>query len=93
MEMNLVQTLKELTRVLNKLDQRFDVQEAEWLDPDASCQFLGIKLTRSGSHRRRLKNLERRGFLTNVRNGKPKMYPKDQLAVIAAKMKEGKIIV
>lgn len=87
------QKLERLTLTLEKYINLQEQGLSDWLEPDAACRLLGFKPTESGSHRRRLKVLMKRGFLTNVRYGKPNLYDREQIVLISKKMKEGTIII
>ena len=85
------QKLDRLTTTLERWINLQEEQMLDWIEPDPACLLLGFKPTKSGSHRRRLKQLMDRGFLTNVRKGKPNLYDREQILLISKKLKTGEI--
>ena len=86
----LLQELIAEQRETNRLLRR---EQRDWLDPDEACRRLGIPLSASGQHRRRLSWLRRHGFLTEFGSRRPYTYSARQINEVAEKIRQGKIFV
>ena len=68
-------------------------QENEWCDPDEACRLLGIPVTKSGSSRRKLTALIRRGKITQYQEGNPRRYYKKELKKLSQELREGDLVI
>ena len=63
-----------------------------WCDADQAAAILGLSVTSSREHTRRLKAMIERGLITKFRDGRPIRYWKEELHRLSAKRAEGKIM-
>lgn len=64
-----------------------------WLSGDEACLILGIGVTPSGSHLRRLNWLRRQGFLTRFGSERPYTYDKDEVYTVLARIRDRKLFI
>ena len=87
--------MEELLNEINeKLDQILQHQAKDrnpWMNPDEASTELGFPKTTSGSNRRVLAWLRKRGMLTKFRPGKPMMYDKEEIKAISQKIRDRRI--
>lgn len=81
----------------NKLMERWlktiEQQNSEWCEPDEACRVLGIRIVASNNHRRKLKDLKRRGKITKYREGNPNLYYRPELNKLSREKLEGKLVI
>lgn len=83
-----------LKEINNKLDQVLRYQEKDkspWMNPDEASTELGYQPKPSGSNRRVLAYLRKRGVITKIRPGKPIMYDKEEIKAISQKIRDRRI--
>lgn len=87
----LEQKIERLTNAFEKFVAIHQQQTEKWIGPDAACKILGYQETKSGSHRRRLKELEDVGLLKKVQNGKPKRYWRKEVEDLSFSISRGRV--
>lgn len=87
----IVDELRALRADMKSMAAGIAASNSDWVDPDEACRIIGVPLTASHSHRRRLGKLVETGRLTKFRDGKPRMYHRGQLRQVADLVAQGKI--
>ncbi len=89
----LLQAIQENTKVVSRLVSLMEAREtrSDWVDPDEAATILGIPLQPSGIHRRRVRWLAEKGFLTRYRPGKPPAYWREELEKVNVRISRGEI--
>lgn len=90
----MTELIKKLDKLATNLEKYIQIQESknsQWIGPDHACQILGFPITESGSHRRKLKQLEKAGFLKKVRNSKPKQYWRKEVEDVSYNFSRGRV--
>lgn len=87
----MLEEMRSLRKEVELLRKDMAIATSEWVDPDDACRIIGVPITESGSHRRRLGKLVEFGRLTQFRDGKPRMYNRDELRKVAQMVLLGKI--
>lgn len=64
---------------------------SSWCDPEQAAKILGLNITASRKHRRKLSAMVNRGLITKFRDGRPPMYWKEELATLAVKRAAGQV--
>lgn len=62
-----------------------------WCDPEEAATILGINLTSSRKHRRKLNAMIDRGLITKFRDTKTPKFWRKEIEHLAARMAEGKV--
>lgn len=91
----LKKTLDKNTQAVTDLTNFLRVQQAQeldWCSGDEAAKLLGMKLTKSGTHRRRVAWLAKQGFIPRFRAGNPYMYWRDDVKVLSPKIASGEVI-
>lgn len=78
---------------MQRMIETFSSAASDWADPDEACRILGVPVTSSNSHRRRLGKLVEDGRLVKFRDGKPRMYYKPELRQVAQLVAQGKVAI
>lgn len=60
-----------------------------WLSAEEAALLLGMKLSASNNHRRRLSTLIDRGLIVRFREGKPRTYWREEIEALAARIAAG----
>lgn len=84
---------QEMAARLDRLAKRMERDQKSFLDPDEACEALGIRLNKSGTHRRRLRWLRENGLLTRFGSQNPFTYDAEQVHMLAEKIRAGKVMV
>lgn len=86
--------MKQLIVALDRNTEAMSWQNKFWLTPEEAAEILGIPVFRkSYSHTVKLKNLRRRGKITQFRPGKPIMYWRDEIIKLSHDIAAGKLAV
>lgn len=64
-----------------------------WLNPTEAAQVLGLPITRSCTHTRRLKWYRDRGFLTKYQGERPVYYHHKDVAALAKRIEQNEVII
>lgn len=75
--------------VLNYLKKR----DSPWCDPDEAATILGLKISKSGYHRRVVSYLAKKGFVDRFRPGKPYSYWKEDIENLSIKLAKGEVLI
>lgn len=78
---------------MQRMAEAFATDQSDWANPDDACRILGVPITESLSHRRRLGKLVENGRLAQFRDGKPRMYYKPELRQVAQLVAQGIIAI
>lgn len=87
------QALEANQRVMNQLLNRLDKQDTPWVDPDESARLLGIPLSKSRNHRRKVAYLAKQGFIPRFRQGRPSYYWREDLLKLQPKIANGEVVI
>jgi hypothetical protein len=63
-----------------------------WCDPEEAAEILGLNISASRKHRRKLSAMVDRGLIKKFRDGRPPMYWKEELQQLAVRRAEGKVV-
>jgi len=85
------QILDELRAIRTQLAAQDRSKRITWLTGEEACDVLGINITVSGSHLRRLAWLRRQGFLTRFGSTHPYTYDREEIMVVLDKLKSNKL--
>lgn len=88
----ILDAVRENTARLDRLILLLGKAPLDWVDPDEAATILGIRLTKSGHHRRRVRWLAKQGFLKKFRPGKPFLYWRSELKEVAKKIEAGEVV-
>ena len=91
MSKEILLAIQESNAKLDRLISIMTKEQSHWVDPDEAADILGFAITKSGSHRRRVRWLIDQGYITQYRRGKPFMYWREQLELISKKIAKGEI--
>lgn len=73
--------------------QKSQIEASPYVDADLAATTIGIPITPSGTHRRKLSWLNQNGFLTNTVGIRNRHYSREELASVAKLIKSGAIVV
>ena len=79
-------------RVMNKLLNHLEKQATPWVDPDEAAQLLGLPISKSGNHRRKVAYLAKHGFIKRYRSGRPYQYWRDDVVALQPKIANGEVL-
>lgn len=91
----LIEAIRENTKVQRKLLDAMETQKVHspWVGPEEAARILGLPLSKSQKHRRRLVALVRRGVLTKVRDGRPPAYYREEVMALSEKVAAGRVVI
>lgn len=91
----LVAAIQENTAVQRRIAEALESQQAtaarNYYTPDEAADRLGFRITKTGSHTRRLKYCREHGFLSIWYSERPYHYDRDQVDALAEKLRLGKV--
>ena len=90
----LQQFTEELRQFRQVMEQYIRVEREKrnpWCDPEEAATILGINLTSSRKHRRKLNAMIDRGLITKFRDPKTPKFWRKEIEHLAARMAEGKV--
>lgn len=64
-----------------------------WLNPTEAAQVLGLPITRSSTHTRRLKWYRDNGFLTKYQGERPVYYHYKDVATLAKRIEQNEVVI
>ena len=64
-----------------------------WLNPNEAAQVLGLPITRSSTHTRRLKWYRDNGFLTKYQGERPVYYHYKDVAALAKRIEQNEVVI
>ncbi len=65
----------------------------EWIDPEGAAKIVGLRITKSNNHRRRLARAAEKGFITKFRPGKPPSYYVPELLQLSARIRAHQVYI
>ena len=88
----LLDHIREQTTALNRLADAMERERnaSPWISAEEAAPLLGLS-TGNKNYARRISWLGRQGFLTRVKDGKPRLYWRDEVVKVAAKVATGDI--
>lgn len=89
---NLAQAIIRHTEVMEEYIKIERQKRRPWCDPEEAAEILGINITVSRKHRRKLSAMIDRGLITKFRDGRPPMYWKKELQQLSVRRAEGKVV-
>lgn len=91
----LLAAIQENTAVQRRIAEALESQQAtaarNYYTPDEAADRLGFRITKTGSHTRRLKYCREHGFLSIWYSERPYHYDRDQVDALAEKLRLGKV--
>jgi len=93
MMQDLISAIERNTAANNELISLLKRERQPWISPEEAARLLGLPLTKSRSHRRRLSRAVDRGQLTEVRAGRPPSYYREEILEAAEKIRRGEMII
>lgn len=91
----LLAAIQENTAVQRRIAEALESQQASaarnYYTPDEAADRLGFRITKTGSHTRRLKYCREHGFLSIWYSERPYHYDRDQVDALAEKLRQGKV--
>lgn len=91
----LVAAIQENTAVQRRIAEALESQQAtaarNYYTPDEAADRLGFRITKTGSHTRRLKYCREHGFLSIWYSERPYHYDRDQVDALAEKLRKQKV--
>lgn len=91
----LLAAIQENTAVQRRIAEALESQQAtaarNYYTPDEAADRLGFRITKTGSHTRRLKYCREHGFLSIWYSERPYHYDRDQVDALAEKLRQGKV--
>ncbi|WP_282782250.1 hypothetical protein [Phaeodactylibacter xiamenensis] len=87
----LTEALQRHTQVMEQYIRIEREKMSPWCDPEQAAEILGISITSSRKHRRKLSAMIDRGLITKFRDGRPPMYWKEELQALAVKRAAGQV--
>lgn len=85
------EAIQHLAQVMEKYILIEREKMSPWCGPDQAATILGLSVTASREHTRRLKAMIDRGLITKFRDGRPISYWKEEIIRLAAKRAAGEI--
>lgn len=64
-----------------------------WLNPTEAAQVLGLPITRSSTHTRRLKWYRDNGYLTKYQGERPVYYHYKDVAALAKRIEQNEVVI
>lgn len=89
---NLAEAIMRHTEVMEEYIRIERQKRRPWCDPEEAAEILGLNISPSRKHRRKLSAMVDCGLITKFRDGRPPMYWKAELQQLAARRAEGKIV-
>lgn len=80
-------------RRMERLIQLLEREQKPFLEPDEACRVIGIRITKSGRHRSRLKWLRDKGFLTRFGSLNPYTYDSEEVKTLADLYRQGRVAI
>lgn len=91
----LLAAIHENTAVQRRIAEALESQQAtaarNYYTPNEAADRLGFRITKTGSHTRRLKYCREHGFLSIWYSERPYHYDRDQVNALAEKLRLGKV--
>jgi hypothetical protein len=91
----LLAAIHENTAVQLRIAEALESQQASaarnYYTPEEAADRLGFRITKTGSHTRRLKYCREHGFLSIWYSERPYHYDRDQVNALAEKLRLGKV--
>jgi hypothetical protein len=78
-------------RIAEALESQRSSNARNYYTPEEAAERLGFKVTKTGSHTRRLKYCREHGFLSIWYSERPYHYDRDQVNALAEKLRLGKV--
>lgn len=89
----LIEIIRDNTAVLKGYLENSRKTSSPWVGPDEAAKILGLRVTKSRSHRPRVAALVRKGLLTKIRDGRPPAYWREEVVELAEKVAAGKVAI
>lgn len=78
-------------RIVELLEQQHTTETRNYYTPEEAADRLGFRITKTGSHTRRLKYCREHGLLSIWYSARPYHYDRDQVEALAEKLRLGKV--
>lgn len=93
MDTEVIQAIQENTAALNQLIQLIQAKEtrSDWVDPEEAAVILGLKITKAGRHRAKIRWLVKYNFIKQYQTGRPYKYYRTELEKVSKKIATGDI--
>lgn len=78
-------------RIVELLEQQHTTETRNYYTPEEAAERLGFRVTKTGSHTRRLKYCREHGLLSIWYSERPYHYDRDQVNALAEKLSKGKV--
>lgn len=89
----LINAIQENTASTNEMITLLKKERQPWISPEEAARLLGLPVTTSRSHRRRLARAVKLGKLVKVRDGRPPAYFREEILEFAKKIECGDVYI
>ena len=89
----LIVAIQENTASTNEMITLLKKERQPWIGPEEAARLLGLPITTSRSHRRRLARAVKAGMLVKIRDGRPPAYFREEILEFAKKIERGDVYI
>ncbi len=78
--------LRRIEEKIDHLDHKFHLEKGPVITADEAAKMLGMNVTKSKHHARRLSKLHREGFIKKLHGKRPLLFDRAEIEALAKKL-------